>query len=144
MKKIFIAVQLVLALVFLQACASGPKFSEYAPTLPKPKPGNSRIWFYRTAVFGAAVQPAVYLNGEKVGKAQPGGFFYVDRPAGCYEAKCVTEWANKTQFSLAPGSEKFIRLNMMIGVLVGHVVPKEVDESTGRSEISDLHLNNQD
>ena len=141
MKKILPAIQLVLALALLQGCASGPKFSEYAATVPQPRSGNSRVWFYRTAVAGAAVQPSVYLDGENVGRARPAGFFYADRPPGLHEAKCTTEWMNQCQFSLAPQSEKFIKLDMTMGLFVGHVQPKEVDGSTARNEISDLRLN---
>jgi len=65
--------------VLLAACAtSGPKFSEMTASMSPAKPDIGRIYFYRTTVLGAAVQPSVRLNGEVVGKAVPNGFFYVD------------------------------------------------------------------
>jgi hypothetical protein len=46
-------------------------------------------------VLGAAVQRAVKLNGEVVGKAVPQGFFYVDRPPGDYTVTTATEVEKK-------------------------------------------------
>ena len=69
-------------------CASGPSFAEYSAKQKPPAPGQGRIWFYRPSkIVGVAVQPAVMLNNTKIGKAQPGCFFMVDRAAGSYEAK---------------------------------------------------------
>lgn len=140
MKRLLLTFPVVVAILFLSACASGPKYKEYAASLPKPKKGESRVWFYRTAVVGAAVQPAVYLNGQKVGTAKPKGYFYTDRPAGTYEVKCTTEWTHKCQFSLAPDSEKFVKLNMGMGFFVGHVIPREESPIKALDEIQDLHL----
>src|SRR5713101_2581176 len=110
MKKLVHILKLVVVLVLLQGCASGPKFKDYAAKLPQPKQGDGRIWFYRPSkMFAVAVQPSVSLNGQKVGKAQPGGFFYADRPAGNYEVKCTTEWTHKCQLTLAPQSVKYVR-----------------------------------
>ncbi|MBI2926395.1 MAG: DUF2846 domain-containing protein [Verrucomicrobia bacterium] len=117
-------------------CATGPSFESYSATLAPVKETEGRIWFYRPSkMFGAAVQPAVRLNEEKIGKAQPGSFFYADRPPGGYEVKCTTEWSDKCQLSLAAKDTKYIRLGMMVGVFVGHVIPKEVDEATALKEL---------
>ena len=58
-----------------------------------------------------------------------------DRPPGIYEVKCTTEWADKCQINLDTNSVKYVRLGMMIGLFVGHVIPKEVDETTARKEL---------
>ena len=65
----------VVGATLLAGCAtSGPKFSEMATSMSAAaKPGTGRIYFYRTAVLGAAVQPEVRLNGEVVGTAVPRG-----------------------------------------------------------------------
>jgi len=133
---------LLLALFMITGCASGPKFSEYAKTVPKVKQGEGRIWFYRPSGMGAAIQPAVMLNEQKVGIAQPKGFFYVDRPAGAYEVKCKTEWSHKCNFTLAPQDTKYVRLNMMLGLFVGHVLPREVPEQVALKQMQPLHLMN--
>lgn len=132
---------LLCASLSLVGCATGPTFAEYSPKLKPPAGNDGRVWFYRPSkMLGAAVQPIVYLNGEKVGKAQPGCFFFVDRKPGSYEAKCTTEWAHKANFTLAPREEKFLRLAIMPGVFVGHIVPKEVDRATGLKEIAECRL----
>jgi uncharacterized protein DUF2846 len=71
--------------VIVAGCATGgQKFKEMSSEMAAPPAGMGRIYFYRTSVFGAAVQPEVKLNGEVVGKAVPQGFFYADRPPGDY------------------------------------------------------------
>src|SRR5580704_12503983 len=97
--------------IFMAGCATGPRFEKYSATLPPPAPGQGRIWFYRPSkMVGEAVQPYVYLNGTTVGKAQPGCYFYVDRPPGIYQIKCTTEWSDSDNIYVATGDEKFIRL----------------------------------
>ena len=63
--------------ILAAGCASGPKYSEYRCTVPAPSQGSGRIWFYRPSAVGAAVQPAVKLDGQQVGNAVPHGFFHV-------------------------------------------------------------------
>jgi hypothetical protein len=41
--------------IFAVGCASGPKFSDYRPTVSPPAEGNGRILFYRPSALGAAV-----------------------------------------------------------------------------------------
>ena len=64
-------VPLVLLALLLPACASGPKYTEVMSTLPSPTPSQGRIYFYRPSALGAAVQPDIKLNGQKIGTASP-------------------------------------------------------------------------
>lgn len=121
--------------VLLTGCASGPKFDEVAQTLTKASPDTGRIYVYRTAVVGAAVQPEVKLNGEVVGRAKPKGFFVIDRPAGNYEIMTSTEVDRKLSLAVEPGQTRYVRLNISIGFLVGHVYPELVEPSVGEEEI---------
>jgi hypothetical protein len=91
-------------------------------------------------MLGSAVQPTVYVNGAEVGKAQPGCFFYADRPAGPYEVKCTTEWADKAQLTVVQNQVHYVRLTMLPGVLVGHVLPKVVPEEQSLREIQKCRL----
>ena len=132
-------VAVIVGSMLLAACAtSGPKFSEMASSIGAPKPDVGRIYFYRTTVLGAAVQPDVRLNGEVVGKAVPNGFFYSDRPAGNYQVATETEVERKLTFTLDAGQVRYVRLSIVMGFFVGHVYGELVDEAKGQAEIADM------
>jgi hypothetical protein len=73
-------------------------------------------------MFGAAIQPDLRLNGEVVGESKPGGFFFVDRPAGKYVASASTETEKTLSFVLDTGETKYVRSSPSLGLLVGRVV----------------------
>jgi hypothetical protein len=132
-------VLLLLTTVSLIGCASLPNFTEYAKRLPPTTQGEGRIWFYRSSRFvGSGIQPSVLLNGETIGKARPGGYFYVDRPAGNYVVTCETEQINECRLVLEPRSTKYVRLTMGLGVWIASIVPQEVSQSTALKELADL------
>jgi hypothetical protein len=132
---------LCLAFVALAAgCATGPNFKTYSATLAPPKSGESRVWFYRPSAFGALVQPVVYLDGSPLFKAQPGCFFYADKPPGTYEVKCVTEWADKRLLTVVENAPAYVKLSPMIGLFVGHIIPNQTPEEKALKEIQGCHL----
>jgi hypothetical protein len=139
--KVFRVLSIIVSLaIFIVGCATGPSYTKYKTTIQPVADGMGRIWFYRPSTIGFAVQPHVFLNGEIVGKAQPKCYFFVDRPPGDYEVKCSTEWTDKSNFKLAAGDEIYVRLSLGIGFFVGHIIPKEVDTSTGLKEIINRSL----
>jgi len=110
------------AIIIFSGCAtSGAKYTELSPTIPT-KPDEGRIFIYRSTVLGAAIQPEVKINGEIVGSSVPKGFFYVDRSPGAYEIMTSTEVDRKLSLTLDRGQIRFVRLNISIGFLVGHVM----------------------
>lgn len=125
-------------LLLAAGCATGAKYTEVASTLPALDPSQGRIYFYRPSAFGAAVQPDIKLNGVKVGTAKPHGFYFVDRAAGDYEVSAATETEKKLTFTLEPSQERFVRLKIQFGVLVGRIVPELVDRAEADGEIKDL------
>jgi uncharacterized protein DUF2846 len=125
-------------LLLLAGCATGAKYTEVASTLPPLASSQGRIYFYRPSAFGAAVQPDINLNGQKVGTAKPHGFYFVDRPPGNYEVTAATETEKKLTFTLEPGQERFVRLRIAIGVLVGRIVPELVDKAQAEGELASL------
>ena len=128
-----------LAVLLLEGCVSMPNFTGYANRLPPPMQGEGRIWFYRESRFvGGGIQPSVLLNGEKIGKARPGGYFYVDRPAGNYVVACETERINECRLVLESGSTKYVRLTMGVGVWIASIVPQEVSRTSALKELADL------
>lgn len=137
MKKITQSFLLVTAIILFAGCAGGPKFKEVRNTLPALNPEHGRIYLYRTAVMGAAVQPDVMLNKEKIGSAVPGGFFFVDRAPGNYQISTSTEVKRTLSMGLEKGQTRFVRLNIAMGFWVGHVYPELVEPADGEKEIQD-------
>jgi len=137
-KRSFIVVAAFIALA-LGACASGPTYSSMQTAIPNVASDKGRIFIYRTAVVGLAIQPDVRVNGEVVGSAAPQGFFYVDRPAGNYTIAATTEVERSLSVTLAPGQTRYVRLAFSIGLFAGHVSPELVDDAEGAKDIVGLH-----
>lgn len=128
------------SLLLLAACAtSGPTFTQMQANVPPVAANTGRIYVYRTSVLGAAIQPSVKLDGAVVGDAVPGGYFFVDRPAGSYKISAKTEVDRIVSFTLQPGQTRYVRLDPSLGFFVGHISPELVDEQQGRTEIKECH-----
>lgn len=127
------------ATAILSGCASGPKFAEMSKTIPAVKAGEGRVYFFRSdSMMGAAIQPDIRLNNEVVGSSKPGGFFYVDRPAGSFSAAASTETEKTVSFTLDAGETKYIRTSPTFGVLVGRIVLQLEDPAKAQAEIEKL------
>ncbi len=126
----------LLVLTIITGCASGPSFNEYSASIPTMDADTGRIYIYRSTSFGAAIQPKIRVNGEEVGNAVPKGFFYVDRPAGNYEISASTEAKRALTLTLEPGEERYVRLEVKMGLLAGHIKPVLVENSVGKQEIT--------
>ena len=137
-RRTFLAASIASLLV---GCAtSGMRPSELRSSLAPLKPDEGRIFFYRAASpVGAAVQPDIKLNGVAVGTSRPGGFFYVDRPAGKYEAHAATEVDRMISFALAPGETKYIRTSPSFGVLIGRINFELMNPSEAQAQMASLH-----
>ncbi|MGV3742911.1 MAG: DUF2846 domain-containing protein [Burkholderiaceae bacterium] len=121
MRLIKLAV-LSLAIV-LTGCASGVKHKEMAASIPAVKADQGRIYFFRSAsMFGAAIQPNIMLDGKVVGESKPGGFFYVDAPAGNHEVSTSTEVEKKLTFTLDKKEVKYVKTSPSLGLMVGRVI----------------------
>ncbi len=132
----------IISVVFLLCavgCASGPTYEEYSSAIDPPLPLDGRIYIYRTDAFGAAVQPAVMVNGEEVGKANPKSFFYVDRLAGKYEVSVSTKAARSLSLTLDDGEVKYVRLDVKLGLVVGHIELVLVDKAVGEQELKSMN-----
>jgi len=110
----------------IAGCAStptGPKFQEMGNVIPKIKPGNGRIYFFRAAgPFGAALQPGVRVGKLGVGTSKPGSFFFVDRPVGTYQAATTTDLRKTLEVPIADGETKYVRMSPSFGLVVGSIV----------------------
>ena len=134
MKRIASLVVIVVSLS-LAGCASGPKYADISSAISDVAPEKGRQYIYRKAVVGAAVQPEVRVNDDVVGKAEPKGFFYIDRDPGSYKVETSTEVDRALSLTLEAGETRYVRLNIGIGFFVGHVYPELVNNETGMEEI---------
>lgn len=128
-------ISIVCTFFIMVGCASGPSFNEYSSSIPDMASDTGRIYIYRSSALGAAIQPKIRINGEVVGNAVPKGFFYVDRPAGNYEISASTEAKRSLTLGLEPGDERYVRLEVKMGLLAGHIKPVLVENSVGKQEI---------
>jgi hypothetical protein len=62
----------------------------------------------------------------------------VDRAPGNYEIAASTEAEKKLTFTLGPREERYVRLKIQMGVLVGRIVPELVDKTEAESELKSL------
>lgn len=123
---------------FLAGCATtGPKFTEISPEMKALTPEKGRIYIYRTTSLGAALQPAVKINGEVVGTAVPKGFFYVDRQPGSYQILISTEVDRTLSLLLEKDQTRYVRLNVSMGFFMGHVYPELIDNEAALKEIAE-------
>lgn len=127
------------AVVLASGCATGIKHEQMASSIPSLKAGEGRVYFFRSgSMVGAAVQPEIRLNGQVVGQSKPGGFFYVDRPAGNFVASTSTETEKTLSFTLQPGETKYVRSSPSIGLLVGRIVLEPETPEKAKAELRDL------
>jgi hypothetical protein len=123
----------------LTGCASGVKFSEMSQSIKTVPADQGRVYFYRSAsMFGAALQPNIYLDDAVVGASKPGGFFYVDLAPGPHKASTSTEVENRLTFVIDGGETKYVRTSPSFGVLVGHITPELVSPDEARPELQSL------
>ncbi len=139
MNRRIAAIALCCAAALAAGCATGPKYAEVAKSIPAPQAGEGRIYFFRSSsMLGAAIQPDIRLNGVVVGSSKPGGFFYVDRPAGTYLGAASTETEKTLSLVLAAGETKYVRTSPSFGVLVGRINLELEDPQKAQAEIETL------
>jgi hypothetical protein len=139
MRRTLLKMSLAAAVVALAGCATGVKYSQLSAGMPALKADEGRVYFLRSSsMFGAAIQPEIRLNGTVVGMSKPGGFFYVDRPAGNYSAAVSTETEKTLTFVLAAGETKYVRSSPSFGVMVGRINLELETPEKARAELADL------
>jgi hypothetical protein len=141
MKKIISLLFLTGCAALMTGCASGPRYRELHNTEAPLAAGNGRVYIYRAGhLVGCAVQPDVKVNDQVVGRAVPGGYFFIDRPAGNFEISTATEVKRTLSLTLDPAQERYVRLNIGMGFFVGHVWPELIDNQAAEKEIQGCHF----
>lgn len=130
---------LLITVISLTSCASGPDYDKFITTLPDLNPDTGRIYFFRIEPVPLFVQPDVMLNGEKIGAAVPMGFFYVDRPAGSYVITVATEVDRNLSLALEGNQTRYVRLKLSMGILISRFIPVLVEENEGLRLIETLN-----
>ncbi|MEI9994449.1 MAG: DUF2846 domain-containing protein [Rhizomicrobium sp.] len=131
---------IVAAVPLFAACASGPTYDALHASEPAVSAESARIYFYRlSTMVGSAIQPSVKIDGVAVGSAKPGGYFYVDRPAGTYEVSTTTETKESISVAIKSGEVRYVRLDIQMGLLVGHVAPSLIWPDQAIAEIKGCH-----
>ncbi len=128
-----------MAVLVLGGCAAtGPRFSEVQEGFPAIKAGHGRVMVYRTGGLGPAIQPDVRLNGEVIGKMQPEGFFFVDRPVGRYTVSARTEIETSLDVELTDGLTVYVEGMITMGLFVGQPRFSLQSETTARGKLTAL------
>jgi hypothetical protein len=134
-----IKISIICFVTAITGCASGVKYKDMASSIPPVAPDKGRIFFYRTrSMVGAAVQPSIVLDGEKVGNSQPGGFFYVDKAPGVHEIKVATEAEKTRSLNLALQEIKYVKTSLDFGFIVGRPVIDVMDPQNAVEDLPDL------
>jgi hypothetical protein len=139
MKRYSIGIVLVIFSILAGCAATGTKYEEMDTSLPSIESGMGRIYFYRPGkVWGGAIRPKVWLNGQVIGKSTPGGFFYVDSKPGDYQVSLTSEVEKSLTFTLDEGQTRYVRLSVGMGVAVYRVYPELKDQSEALPELRTL------
>ena len=121
--KVLVAA-LVVVTSGLVGCASGPKYTDIEDKFPPIPSGQGRVFFYRDNSFtGAAVKPDVKVDGIKVGKSTPGGFFFIDRSPGTHVVRIKTGEKYELELELRAAQTLYVRTKVAWGSWVGRVRP---------------------
>jgi hypothetical protein len=129
---------LVLCVAALAGCASGPKFSEMQSKIPALKANEGRIYVYRDSIFGAAMVPAVYVNGQEVGRSLANSFFFIDRPPGEYKVSATTEVEKSVSLALAAGESKYVKVSIGFGLFAGRPNFELINEAGAKAALQSL------
>lgn len=145
MLRKFVCAAAICAVSLGTAYAHGQKYAVHHAGEPAVSADQGRIYFYReSGILGAAMQPAIKVNGEKVGDSSPGDYFYIDRPPGTYEISATTEKEESISVPLTAGQVVYVKTSVSMGFLVGHVSPEVVASDQAATEIADCDFAGKD
>lgn len=137
MKKLLLFATLIAGVLLVSGCASGPGYAQMSASIPPVPANKGRLYFYRSSVVGAAVQPAVRLDGKEVGTAKSKGFFYIDADPGSHFVETTTEVSRRLTLTLETGQTRYVKLSISMGFAVGHVYPELVDDAVGKKGVEE-------
>ena len=96
------------------ACAPQPGESFSHAQIPAIAPGMARVWFMRdTDPQEQQGEPIVHINGQAVGRSEPGTAFFRDLPPGSYHFSVQSygiPTGYKDRLQLAPGQQVYLEV----------------------------------
>ena len=123
-------------LLFISGCASGPSITDLNINVNDSK--KTQVIIYRDNLFGAAIQPVIYVNGKETGKCITNGVFIVNISPGPLEIRATTEKENTYITDIKLGETKFIRCEIGMGLIAGRIYFKELDKEFSTNAINNL------
>jgi hypothetical protein len=75
-------------------------------------PNSGRIFFYQLDLPDDAVssRPYLWLDKAQAGRTRPGGFFFVNRPAGTYKVWTPSDRKNGIKVTLEAGETRYVKV----------------------------------
>lgn len=139
LKTFALAALMLSALPVSAAYAADTTYATLHASEPAIAAGQGRIYFYREdGLLGVAIQPTIMIDGVSAGgRAKPGDYFYIDRPAGTYVVSTETEKKETRNVTVVAGEPVYVKFEVSMGLFVGHVLPSVVDSATAAGEIKD-------
>ncbi len=125
------------AAMLLAGCA-GPRYGDIAAQIPAIEAGTGRIYVYQLADGAIAAEPAIVVDGRKVGRSKPGRFFFIDRPAGTHTVATATDKkAGKAALEVRvdAGQTRYVRTEVVGG---SQVLRLEDDADKAQQDMSGL------
>ena len=96
------------------ACAPQPGEAISQAQIPAIAPGMARVWFMRdTDPQEQQGAPIIYVNGQPVGRSEPGTAFFRDFPPGAYGFKVQSygiPTGYKDKLKLASGMQVYLQV----------------------------------
>lgn len=109
---------------FFRLLLAAPRSPTVAAKIHPIPPGHARVFFYREQGHaGARMKPDVDLDGEKIGKSNEGGFFFIDRLPGAYMVSTTTETKYEVQLDLEAQQTIYVNTKIGMGFWVDRVRP---------------------
>jgi len=131
----------ILGFLLLLCAVAGAQAADedWVSKLPPPAAGMGRIFIYRVpSMFGAAFQPAIYVNDQKIGDAEMRRVHVIDRPAGEYEVRVRLEGTWRLKLTIGAGETRYVRLVTYPEVFTPRVEPQLKEAAEGQADIQGI------
>lgn len=142
MKKI-VLLCVVISVAMLTGCTSVPMASLDQDSKAKdftPRSEKATLFIYRNETFGAAIPVTVSVNERTIGQTASKTYFRFNINPGRYKIKAHAENVAELSVDAVAGRNYFIWQEMKMGMWTARAKLTQVDDSTGRSGVSESKL----